>query len=86
MPHTHFYDFRADWIDAGIVAEDTVVRITRAEWLGLTSDMLGQLRAVPTYANQTVQTSRDMLTGDVKVRVSYTVPVITTLMPEEARQ
>lgn len=69
----------APLIDAGIVADDTTIRISRAEWMDLAPIQIGSLSAVLLYANQKVSVSEDLLSEDIKVRIKYSVPVITTL-------
>jgi hypothetical protein len=66
-------------LDAGMVADDVCVRVSRAEWAELAPIQLGSLRAVPLYANQTVQVREDMLSGGIKVDIRYAVPCITTM-------
>lgn len=68
-------------IDAGIVPEQPVeeFRIGYDEWLEAPSEELGWLHNVPLYSNQEVYVSEDIFTRDVRVRIRYRTPCITSL-------
>ncbi|QKY80349.1 hypothetical protein SEA_MERCEDES_49 [Microbacterium phage Mercedes] len=74
-----FY-FTQGTIDAGIVPEQPIEEfvITRDSWLDATSEELSWLHDVPLYANQEASVS-PQFNGDVKVRIRYSTPCITTL-------
>ncbi|QIG58143.1 hypothetical protein SEA_ZEPP_55 [Microbacterium phage Zepp] len=76
-----YYTAAGSVIDAGIVPtvpqEEFI--ITREDWVNATLEELRWLHDVPLYANQEASVSEEMFSGDVKVRIRYRTPCITTL-------
>lgn len=66
-------------IDAGMVAPAEAITVPLGAWLEASPEDLKRLQNLPLYANQQVSVQEELMSGDVKVRVRYRVPCITTL-------
>ncbi|QZD98640.1 hypothetical protein SEA_JEMERALD_52 [Microbacterium phage Jemerald] len=68
-------------IDAGIVPEQPLEEyiITREQWLAATRDEIEELRNLQLYTNQEYQWLEEVVSGNVKVRLRYSTPCITSL-------
>lgn len=76
-----YYTAAGDVIDAGIVptVPEEEFRISLDDWMTATPEDLRWLHDVPLYANQEASVSEELFSGDVKVRIRYHTPCITTL-------
>ncbi|QWS69720.1 hypothetical protein SEA_WILLIAMSTRONG_53 [Microbacterium phage WilliamStrong] len=76
-----YYTSAGDVIDAGVVPtvpEEEFI-ITLDDWMNASSEDIAWLHDVPLHTNQEARLSEQMFSGDVKVRIRYKTPCITSL-------
>lgn len=76
-----YYPPSGGMLDAGIVptVPQEEFLISRDDWMTASSEDLHWMHDAPLYANQEVNVSEEMFSGDVMVRIRYRTPCITTL-------